>query len=79
MVMRASDPVGDGITLKDYLIEKLDQIEKQVAGVDVKVTATNGRVKSLELWRAWLTGAVVVLGAVVGANGVLDAITSAVK
>ena len=43
--------------LKDLLEDRFDRLEE-------KVDATNGRVRSLEIWRAWTSGALKALGAV---------------
>lgn len=54
------------------LLERVATLEAQVQGIHEKldkileqVIATNGRLRKIEVWRAWLTGGVVItLGAV---------------
>ena len=43
--------------LKEFIAEKFETNKQEHDKIDVKVTATNGRVKKLEIWRAGLLGA----------------------
>lgn len=51
------------------VIATFDAIRAQLTRIETQVLKTNGRVTSLELWRAYLTGAVAVLGFLVGGFG----------
>lgn len=60
--MRPYADEGEVIASFNGVREQLNRIEEQVK-------RTNGRVSSLELWRAYLTGAVAVLVFLVGGYG----------
>lgn len=50
--------MADGFTIKEY-IKKMDEDHtKRLDEILEKVTYTNGRVRELEKWRAYITGAV---------------------
>jgi len=75
--------MSDEVSLRDYLTQRLESIERKVEDgfqtVTEKQDLTNGRVKSLELWRAWLTGGVVFLasvGAIVGGVNVVEGLVN---
>jgi hypothetical protein len=48
------------------VMEKLMHIDKTNEAILVQAEKTNGRVKSLEIWRAYLIGGVVVITALIG-------------
>ena len=55
---------------------RMDGVEHEIKGkldtIETLVRATNGRLRKVELWRAWLTGGVVVtMGAVSAAGAIL--------
>ena len=54
---------------KPYSNREIDNMHKEIMDklkiIDTKVTIANGRLKSLELWRAYLTGAIAVLTLIV--------------
>jgi hypothetical protein len=52
---------------REYIKDKIDHIDKQIDHIDNQVTKTNGRVTKLELWKAGLTGSVVVILFLIGA------------
>lgn len=39
-------------------------LKEDITEIKAQVTATNGRVQTLEIWRAWTSGALKALGAV---------------
>lgn len=44
------------------LDERTSGIASDVAEIKTQTTETNGRVRELERWRAWMTGALAALG-----------------
>lgn len=55
----------EDITLKDYVKGRFDTQDVTLAAIQTRVDKTNGRVMKLELWRATLVGAWVVLTAII--------------
>lgn len=41
---------------RQYIKDKIDHIDSDVNFIKTQVTATNGRVKKLELWRSFISG-----------------------
>ena len=52
------------------VIATFEGIRAQLNRIETQVLKTNGRVTSLELWKAYLTGAVAVLVFIVGGFGI---------
>ena len=46
--------------------ERTNETNKHVSTMAIELAKLNGRVRRLESWRSWLTGAVVGVGLVVG-------------
>lgn len=55
---------------KDDAAREFKHVNDAIAEVKEEVEATNGKVRSLELWRAFVKGALAVLGVLVAAGGV---------
>jgi len=43
----------------------LSRLEEQLTRIEQQVTETNGRLKKLEIWKAWMTGGMAVLSLLV--------------
>jgi len=41
------------------------RLEEQLTRIEQQVTETNGRLKKLEIWKAWMTGGMAVLSLLV--------------
>ena len=51
--------------LKEHMNEKFGDMKDSIDGLTVQVKTTNGRVKTLEVWRSFLFGAWAVITAMV--------------
>lgn len=49
------------------LMTHYQDTNRKLDSVEAKVTETNGRLKKIELWKAYVQGALVILGVIVGA------------
>lgn len=60
------------------LEERMSHVERDIASkldtIESLVRATNGRLRKVETWRAWLTGGVVVTAGALSAAGTVWAI-----
>lgn len=49
-------------------VERFERLDEACARVEAQAKQTNGRVKALELWKAFATGALAVLGLLVSSG-----------
>ena len=68
--------------IHDTIIPKMDRLESKVDAVDARVRETNGRVRTIEVWRARVEGGAAVAGrswqGILAVGGIAIAIISVV-
>ena len=52
--------------MQSTLMEHNQDTNRKLDSVEAKVTETNGRLKKIELWKAYVQGALLILGIIVG-------------
>lgn len=50
--------MNEGYTIKEYIQEMDKRHTERLDAIYKEVKKTNGRVRELEKWRSWLTGAI---------------------
>jgi hypothetical protein len=51
---------------RQWLTDRFDQLDRRLDRMAVRDLGRETRLRSLETWRGWLTGALAVVGAVIG-------------